>query len=326
MNSIAEEFVLLTGFGPCPAAGAIKTRQIPLQLSAGQALLGIDAGGGRHLLLPIGDETVVEDRESRHVAVTERQLLAEDGKPLRFVDLSCEDHSLTRVFEQLVEDVVARIGAGVPANAVCQVALDDWRDLLRREHGPISREKALGLFGELIVLEMLATTDPLGAVRAWVGPQGRPQDFVHNGRALEVKTTSAVDSSTIRVSNVDQLDPNGLERLELVVVHVRDDTTGDALDDVVERLLKLGVPRRSLLASVEEAGYLFGAEAPYRFKVRSTRLWRVDYAFPSLRVEDIDTRRRPAITNITYDLALTTDPVSADEGAVAARLRGWTEA
>lgn len=324
--NVADEFLLLSGFGEAPSVSGIKTRELGVLVPAGAVLLGLDSERGRHLLVPVGAERVAEDRQSRHVTVSERILLGHEGQALRFVDLACGDQTLARVFEQLVEDVVSRLAEGAPADLVCQIALDDWRDLLRGGSAPIAREKALGLFGELTVLEMLSGQDPVGAVTAWVGPSGAPRDFVCGGRALEIKTTASVDGDSIRVSNIDQLDPIDLDRLDLVVVHVREDENGDSLDDLIERILRVGVPRKALMVALEAAGYVFGSDSTFAFSVRSCRSWLVDEDFPSMRVADIDPQRRSSISHVTYDLALTSEPSARDSSELGAQLEVWTTA
>lgn len=317
--SVAEEFAYLTGVGPQPATGTFNVRRLG---GLDGSFVGLDDAGSRHLLLPVGDLPVTEDSQSAHVTVTERTMLSDNGTALRFADLSCSDPALMAVFELLAEDVLVRVAGGVRANVVCQMALGDWRELLRRDRQSLSREAVIGLYGELYVLSMQAAGDPSTALEAWVGPSGRTHDFERQGRELEVKTTASVDGNAVRISNLDQLDPGPSTSLDLVVIHVREGGQGPTLLNLVDSIIERGVSRHALLAKLVEAGYQYGAPEPLRLEFRSARVWHVGDAFPGIRASDIPPDRRSSVTEVNYTLVLPKMPdISGD--AVSGFLGGW---
>jgi hypothetical protein len=73
----------------------------------------------------------------------------------------------------------------------------------------ISDETALGLLGELIILEQLLVLHPATVMRqralsAWTGHQRTSRDFMGNGVSIEVKTTRS-NKSRHYISNLDQV-------------------------------------------------------------------------------------------------------------------------
>ncbi|MGJ3508934.1 PD-(D/E)XK motif protein [Enemella sp. A6] len=325
MTNIADAFLYLTAFGSTARQFELKTRELDMALPAGPVLVGVDAVNGLHLLLPIGGAKTEEDRRSKHVVVVE-STYGTNENPARYVDLHCRTPSLGRMFEQLAEDVVTRLKEGDDPATVCQRTLDDWRYLLERERGSLGFEEILGLHGELHVLQLLAQHSPLRAVDIWQGPLGSPQDFLSHGRALEVKTTRSVDASTIRVSNAAQLDPEGLESLDLLLIQVSEDDRGQTLDERVEKALAAGAPQRHLIERVQQAGYDYGSgQSTEPILVRECFHWRVTPDFPSLRAADIDPTRRMAISHVSYDLTLTGSADHTGEDEIRAFLSHWIE-
>jgi Putative PD-(D/E)XK family member, (DUF4420) len=102
---------------------------------------------------------------------------------------------------------------------------------LALERAGVGDDAALGLLGELIVLEQALVLNPAPAMRqrvldAWTGYRRAARDFAGLGTALEVKTTR-LNRSRHHISNIDQVTPvprNGpavVERLFLVSIGVQ---------------------------------------------------------------------------------------------------------
>jgi hypothetical protein len=228
-----------------------------------------------------------------------------------YADLHCRISSLDLVFERLVEDVLKRLAVNSSAPvATCRKVLDEWRELLRAAGHAISRETVVGLVGELEVLRLLAAHNPIGALDAWKGPSKSVHDFVRGGGEFEVKTTTSVDGNFILISNIDQLDPTIVESLHLVVVHARDDSTAPNLDERIDNLIDLELPRAALLAKVAASGYVYesGIEIEDRFRIRSVRAWVVSNSFPGLRRAELGEARLKGVSKIRYELALDAAP------------------
>lgn len=327
MSSVAELFVQLRVAEESVGGGGLRALPTGLKVNSEDVFVAVDSSTRRHLLVPVDmDVTIPADDRSQGVRLGTTELQLPSGL-VRFADLECRDAKLSLVFERLVEDVLLRLEESGDGPLVITRVLDEWRDLLRTARSPLERETSLGLHGELEVLSRLGRQHPAAALTAWVGPQGRPQDFVREESAIEVKATASVDGNSIQVSNLDQLDPSLHGRLHLVVVHLREAPTAPSLDDRIEGLLNSGFPRAELLAAVEDAGYVFesGGAASFRFETRSVRAWPVTDDFPGLRASDLAARRRRGVSRVRYELALDVAAAPMRQAESAAFLESWVQ-
>ena len=185
--------------------------------------------------------------------------------------------------------------------------------------------RSLASIGELEVLGILAKNDPLAALEAWTGPSGAIHDFALGGTHLETKTTSTVSGGSVRISNLDQLDPSLSDVLLLSVVHVVESETAPSLDERLKTLVKLGVPEHELHARVADLGYIAGTSAHVatQFDVRNVRWWRVGDDFPGLRGSDLSSTARLAIDRVQYDLILASLEPPMSQHEVDEFIAGW---
>ncbi|EAP98552.1 hypothetical protein JNB_00250 [Janibacter sp. HTCC2649] len=327
MIDLAQEFVYVQNDLVELDETKLISRLTDFHLPAGAFRVAVDSEHHKHALFPVGLAVPEIEEKTAAVSCRTRELVL-DGRTMRFVDLECTDSSLELVFEHLVADVIERVDVD-PSNPgrSCLEALTEWRELMRVAKGSLPRETTLGLIGELQALGILGTKDPENALMSWSGPSRSTHDFVHVGRHLEVKATATVDGQTIRVSNVDQLDPEtSPEALHLLVVHCALDPVAPDLDQRIRELIAQGFPKTRLIKAVADYGYVFesGQDAP-RFAVRSLRLWEVDHDFPGLRATDIPLSRRPAVTRLSYDLSLAAAPEPIVDEVMLGVLGGWLD-
>ncbi|MGH3086931.1 MAG: PD-(D/E)XK motif protein [Rubrobacteraceae bacterium] len=324
IRNVSEQFALLLGDSR-PERAQVLTRQCGIANDLGPILLGVDNQGRRHLLVPVSPGEAPSDRLSKGIDLGHRDLNV-GNNVVRFADLSCTVGRLVGQFDRLVEDVLDRLERQPDAglNAVI-VTLDDWRALLRRALDGLSREDVIGLTGELEIMKILATVNPIAAVSGWSGPMGAIHDFSRQGRDVEVKSTSAVTPATVRVSNLDQLDPALSASLHLAVVHLAESSDAPDIEERIASLLALGVPEDALDVRLGDAGYLRGMElaVPTRFLLRGIRWWEVGAAFPGLRSSDIEMSRLVGITGVSYDLILGVLPPELPAAAAARVASEW---
>lgn len=69
-------------------------------------------------------------------------------------------------------------------------------------------EEVRGLFAEIVFLmELIDRQMSSGAaVEAWLGPERSHQDFMFGNTAVEVKSLSGAERSSVRISSEDQLE------------------------------------------------------------------------------------------------------------------------
>jgi hypothetical protein len=310
VTEVAEHFVLLEAQAGRVSGSQLLTRPVGVEVGGRHTLAAIDTSGQKHLLIPLATGVVDGDQASQGVTLGSRILRTDSGN-VTYADLHCRISSLDLVFERLLDDVLKRLTAdsSTPVTT-CRKVLDDWRALLRAASQSLPRETVIGLVGELEVLRLLAAHNPAGALDAWRGPSKSVHDFVRGGAELEVKTTTSVDGNFVSISNIDQLDPTLVSSLYLVVVHARQDATAPSLDERIDDLFVLGLPRDTLLVKVASAGYVYGSRVSVedRFRVRSVRTWVVGDSFPGLRRAEIGEARLKGVSKIRYELALDSTP------------------
>ena len=195
------------------------------------------------------------------------------------------------------------------ALAVTLTHLKRWKAFLTGKNARLLLpEEVRGLFGELHVLRMLYqnTLPQVAAVDAWCGPNDSHQDFIFGNRAIEVKSLSGRERSTVRISSEDQLEslvdelflltqrlsdmPDAQHALSLngiVALIERELTDGDAIEQFNEKLANMGY--------VPLAEY----DMP-RFVVGGVQGHRVAGEFPRL----IRSELPQGITRVSYDIAL----------------------
>lgn len=323
---VGESFaLLLTGDLP-EGATQVSTRPSGTTTDLGQILLGVDRLGRRHVLIPCNPGSLMNDRISRGITLTPKELVVGDTTHV-FADLTCEIPRLAQVFERLAEILVERLeGSNAPMPVIAQT-LEEWRALLQHALADISRETVLGIVGELEILRILATHSN-EAIQYWAGPRGAVHDFVRGGRAIEVKATASVDGNSVRISNLDQLDPGTVTDLHLAVAHLKESADAASIDDRIAQLIEAGVSQTELEQGLGFLGYVRGMSdaVATRFEVRGVRWWNVADDFPGLRSSDIDPGRLQAVGRVSYDLMLAAAPPHMPEQQVDLMLTEWVGA
>lgn len=203
------------------------------------------------------------------------------------------------VFLSLAEDVCRVLEQeSEPGEAIRAMLrrLFRWQEFLRK-HRPdgLSDEARIGLFGELEVLRslFLGVLEDSKAVAGWRGCRGANQDFQYPDFALEVKTTRAVTPDRIHISNILQLDEEGIKTMFLYLVLVeQNEAAGVALPDIVAELRsRLNGHARDLFnEGLVEVGYLDTHETLYAttlYRVREVWPFSITGQFPKLRLGDI---------------------------------------
>lgn len=239
----------------------------------------------------------------------------------RFV-LTLARHIDSDLFLGLCETLIGSlrdVADPATALAVALAHLRRWKAFLAgRNARLLSPEEVRGLFGELHVLRLLYqdTLPQIAAVDAWCGPDDSHQDFIFGNRAIEVKSLSGRERSTVRISSEDQLEsladelflltqrlssqPDAGQALSLNgIVGLIDSELGDAyaIEQFADKLAGMSY--------VPLAEY----DAP-RFIVGGLQGYRVTDGFPRL----IRSELPPGITKVSYDIMLEAiAPFSCDE-------------
>jgi Putative PD-(D/E)XK family member, (DUF4420) len=175
------------------------------------------------------------------------RLNAYAGENGPLLGLTLEDPARADLFATVCADAVAAAAGAAAEQSVPEflARLEAWRRFLRERRAGLTRNEAVGLLGELFILERLVGSDP-ALLPTWAAPDDGLHDFVRLGHALEIKT-SLGPANNLRVSALDQLDPAGLRRLDLVHLRLVEATQGRSLGTVardIEAMLPDEASRR----------------------------------------------------------------------------------
>lgn len=228
------------------------------------------------------------------------------------------------LFEGLCRTLASALERATDSHSSLAVALAHirrWKAFLSGRSQSLSPEEVRGLFAELAFL--LELTDRLhsnmAAVEAWLGPERSHQDFIFGNSAVEIKSLSGAERSTVRISSEDQLETLN-DRLFLRIYRLSDlpEAAGArSLNEIVTAVqTKLGDA-----AAIEEFDRKLGIHryAPLpdydqpRFVVSEESSYRVEDDFPRL----IRSQLPSGITKTTYDIRLEAiDPYRCDGAAI----------
>lgn len=202
--------------------------------------------------------------------------------------------------------------------------LGQWQEVLaRRRRGRLSRNEALGLFGELVFLrDVLAVRNGLpGAVTAWRGPYGDEQDFALPGAIVEVKTQGGTADARLLISSEHQLDTSGVAIFvcRQCVGERTADVGGESLDEVATALIEaaadLPVTNARLRTGLEAAGWSEAGGHADRWGVEHRSYYRVRDGFPRITGADLV----PGVERVKYQILVShCAPFAVDEPLVFA--------
>jgi hypothetical protein len=304
---------LWSAAGAKPPVSLFRTASCDVATPHGPVLAGVRDTGARYLLVPIdAKHTLKEDVDGRAVTLR-RQILEDDTSYNVYAALALADDRLRDLFTALCAEVVERIAAK-PNQAVAALrqTLADWRSLLSGSRRTLSPSELAGLFGELTVLRAMLEHDP-GAVAFWTGPTKSEQDFHRADMALEVKSTTSLESHTVRIHGLGQLD-GGSGRLLLTWVRLRAGK-GRSVPDLVDEIRAVTDDQAAFLGALAQAGYLETEREIYSrrvFEVTERRTFEVGHGFPRVTVSGLmGDATLAGLDNIDYDVDLESAPAAA---------------
>ncbi|MFF2390976.1 PD-(D/E)XK motif protein [Nocardia sp. NPDC058114] len=276
---------------PSAEASVVTVSDLPVPTANGSLAAGLDSEGSRHLLVPIGAHQVVRKGLNGPVLQLRKRTLEHDGRVQDYADLTCLRRDLNDIFATLCADILVATeeSSGNPVKVLYRV-LDRWRALFLNPGPPLGTQQLAGLFGELVVLEILLEHDS-GAIQLWKGPTGHRHDFATSVGALEVKTTTNPDGRSVRIHGLDQLEPPLGGILGLVWLRLEADVQGGiGFLELIKRVLDLSDDESEILTRLAAVGYRAADNDHYvhsRYSINEHHWYNVDVAFPRLTTVDL---------------------------------------
>lgn len=229
------------------------------------------------------------------------------------------------LFLGLCETLIASLASVADSHVALAVTLTHlkrWKTFLAgRKARMLSDEEVRGLFAELHVLRILyqRTLSQEAAVDAWCGADAAHQDFIFGNTAVEVKSLSGRERSSVRISSEDQLE--GLtDDLFLMTVRLSDVPDAEqarSLNELValiEQDLTVAEALEQFSNRIGGCGYapLADYDTP-RFVVSSTKAYRVNEKFPRL----IRSQLPQGLARVSYEIKLEAiAPFACEDGEI----------
>ena len=194
--------------------------------------------------------------------------------------------------------------------AVALAHIRRWKSFLSGRSQHLSAEEVRGLFAELtFLLELIdRQASTTAAVEAWLSPERSHQDFIFGNTAVEIKSLSGTERSTVRISSEDQLESLNDELfLRIYRLSGLPDATGaQSLNEIVAAVqTRLGDAEAVEAFDRKLVAHRYAPIPDYdgpRFVVSDTHSYRVGDGFPRLMRSQLPT----GIDRVAYDIRLET--------------------
>lgn len=278
--------------------------------------LAVDSRGRRHLLVQVPDSTPpVIQRETRSLEVATARFQVGSNSEAVYVDLVCTDSTQHGTFSAISQDLIqaVRHSAGPIRDSILS-ALARWRAFWTAKTTELSREDALGLFGELWFLRRWLGTVTAATVNAWQATNAARHDFQWPSSSVEVKTaaTQSAGPPTHQISSLEQLADPEQGQLYLFSLQVCDDalsanTLHNLASSLTADLQSDFQALRQLNDKLVARGYTPTDQqvATRSLRILGERMYRVDAAFPRLVRHTFGPHGAPqGVVSVSYKLDL----------------------
>lgn len=216
------------------------------------------------------------------------------------------------IFEIIVEDLRVAIEKLQNLKSIIDcfsIVLTKWRNFFLLEKDvQLSKERELGLLGELSLLKQLIGIYGAVAISFWSGCNDETHDFYIQGNAVEVKATAQKAPYKASISNEYQLDTQDvLNDMYLQFYAFRkSESDGVTLPEVVNDVESLLILDTAYLQQFHEKlqryGYFLPCAELYRtgYFSREESLYKVSGDFPRIERSKIDV----GLSNVAYSISL----------------------
>lgn len=302
-----------------------NVRRVPGEAVA-HCFWGRDVNGACLFIVELlGDHTVQFRKNVVTVNGIEVDLRAGEPGQQRLV-LTLEKEVDRDLFEGLCRTLAFALGhAGDSASslAIALAHIRRWKTFLSGRGGQhLSPEEVRGLFAELaFLLELLDRMPSVAAVEAWLGPEKSHQDFIFGNTAVEIKSLSGTERSTVRISSEDQLEAlNDALFLRIYrLSNLPEAAAARSLNEIVSEVqARLGEPEAIEAFDRKLVVHGYAPLPDYddpRFVISDVASHCVLEGFPRL----IRSRLPAGIDRVSYDIRLETIAPFECEGAAVFR-------
>lgn len=287
-----------------PQDEASNPGEYEIRRKLGESYAAVSPSGTPSLLVPLEDSSPGRGRVLGSIRLRYEPNVAfkVDGSTWtqRAAVIDCVDLGVVRTFAHVIADIVEQLSGDQPTSRTIAQALAAWDDLLRRR-APLDAASELGLWGELVIFDLV--DDPDALLAAWRGPENKTFDFLAGGVGLECKTSTTRRRHTISYRQAAYQADNVTCYLASVWAD-EDPARGSTLPDRIDQLRDKIVDEGALLRKLLSAGYRDEHRHEYgrRFSLQSEVALFDMRRIPQVREYD------DGVSSIRYDIDLTRTP------------------
>lgn len=278
--------------------------------------IAVDSRHRRHLLIHVPEDTpAVRQRETRSLEVATARFQVGSNPESLYVDLMCTDSAQHGTFSAIAQDLIRSVRQTPgPLRDSILSALARWRAFWTVKSTGMSREEALGLFGELWFLRRWLGMVNAATMRRWQATASARHDFQWSSCSVEVKTatTQSAGPPIHRIASLEQLADPEQGQLYLFSLQVCDDAL--AANTLHSLVASLTADLQADFQALSEFNDKLAArgyspsdqQAPTRpLRIIAERLYHVRDGFPRLTRRMFESLSLPAgVVAVEYSLDL----------------------
>ena len=217
------------------------------------------------------------------------------------------DNDLREKFSLLTKALAFKLGSETNENlfSAAKAELSEWSGFLRPTRRGLSKEELKGLWGEFYIFkEIFIAIHPLtNAIKYWIGPVGKKQDFTMENLAIETKTTVSGDNSILKISSLEQLSKI-TNKLFLAQVFINESNNGISISDFYNNLSELMNDDLESKIEFERKVDKFMSRASEtqlnkKFNFVDMKIFEITDGFPKITREEIGNN---AIVKVNYSI------------------------
>ncbi|SLN77671.1 PD-(D/E)XK motif protein [Oceanibacterium hippocampi] len=310
-GTLEREWAEISASGRGDGILEVPSRATAVTTGYGQARVAIGPLGEPRLLVPVGRPAGRSTNTGSRNLLLARTSFRSGGKLEHFIDITLCNSRLTRVFTELVEEILKRLESGEGPEAAVHGTIQDFRNLLAQTpEGEIPLTTLGGLIGELVILERLTAMRP-AALDGWTGPIGQRHDFRRRNIAIEVKTSLRSDATRVTIHGPEQLLPPSDGLLHLAHLRIEPVDGGElSVTELYRAIIEHGADALVLDERLAELGCRDPQAEGWNatsFALEGINIYAVSAGFPSITPASFPGCILPAgVVALTYEIDLAT--------------------
>lgn len=226
--------------------------------------------------------------------------------------IEAKDKKSFEVFYIVIDDLIKAANKDENYDTAITKRLFMWEQFFKHTvTNSFTTQDEVGLLGELLFIEEQLEKKNMSIINAWHGPGKEVKDFIIEGNAIEIKTSTISTTNRVTISDENQLDDSGFSNLFLNVKIITQNqmngrTVPEVIDNITTKLENAPNELNEFTEKLLRLGYNDRLRKEYNRKFElSKSLWylvknRDDQSFPRIIPEDL----RKGVKFVKYQIEL----------------------